>query len=123
MAAMAQTAPAKKSPASNRLLAQLPPDDLARLRPHLELVPLPLGMPVCESGGPQDYVYFPTDSIVSLLYVTGDGHSAEIAIVGKDGVVGISLFMGGGTTPSRAVVQSAGHTYRLDALVLKSEFD
>jgi CRP-like cAMP-binding protein len=123
MAAMAQTAPVKTSPASNRLLAQLPPDDLARLRPHLELVPFPLGMPVYESGGPQPYVYFPTDSIVSLLYVTGDGHSAEIAIVGKDGVVGVALFMGGETTPSRAVVQSAGHSYRLEASLLRVEFD
>lgn len=110
-------------PASNRLLARVPPDELARLKPHLELVPLPLGLAIYESGGPQPYVYFPTDSIVSLLYVTGDGHSAEIAVVGRDGAVGIALFMGGGTTPSRAVVQSAGYGYRLNATVMKSEFD
>ena len=114
---------ARQSSAHNRLLAALPPEDFARLQPHLELVPLPLGLAVYESGGPQGYVYFPTTAIVSLLYVLGDGDSAEIAVVGNEGLVGIALFMGGETTPSRAVVQSAGHGYRLQASVLKAEFE
>jgi CRP-like cAMP-binding protein len=108
---------------SNLLLAAVPAEDFARLQPHLELVPLPLGWAVYESGGTQGYVYFPTDAIVSLLYVLADGSSAEIAVVGNDGVVGISLFMGGETTPSRAVVQSKGQGYRLKASVLKAEFE
>jgi CRP-like cAMP-binding protein len=120
---MAQPASSRHSAASNRLLARLPPDDLARIEPHLELVPLPLGWAVYESGGPQSYVYFPTDSIVSLLYVTEDGASAEIAVVGNEGAVGMALFMGGETTPSRAVVQSAGYSYQLKASILRSEFD
>ena len=85
-------------------------------------MPLPLGWAVYESGDAQGYVYFPTNSIVSLLYVMEDGSSAEIAVVGNEGVVGIALFMGGETTPSRAVVQSAGHGYRLRACLLKAEF-
>ena len=93
----------------NHLLAALPAADYERLLPHLERVPLPLGRAVYESGREQAYVYFPTDSIVSLLYVMEDGASAEIAVVGNEGVVGIALFMGGETTPSRAVVQSAGY--------------
>jgi CRP-like cAMP-binding protein len=120
---MAQPASSRHSAASNRLLARLPPDDLARIEPHLELVPLPLGWAVYESGGPQSYVYFPADSIVSLLYVTEDGASAEIAVVGNEGAVGMALFMGGETTPSRAVVQSAGYSYQLKASILRSEFD
>jgi CRP-like cAMP-binding protein len=84
---------------------------------------MPLGQTVYESGGPQGYVYFPTNSIVSLLYVLADGASAELAVAGNEGVVGIALFMGGETTPSRAVVQSAGHGYRLRASVLKKEFE
>ena len=111
------------SPRQNDLLAALPAADFERLRPHLELVPLPLGWAVYESGGAQGYVYFPIDSIVSLLYVMEDGSSAEIAVVGKEGVVGIALFMGGESTPSRAVVQSAGYAYRLRAVVLKKEFE
>src|SRR5687768_16757628 len=107
----------------NRLLAALPPDVSERLRPHLQLVPLELGAPVYEAGGKQPYVYFPTDAIVSLLYVMKDGASAEIAVVGNEGLVGISLFMGGDTTPSRAVVQSAGHAYRLKAKTMLSEFE
>jgi CRP-like cAMP-binding protein len=99
------------------------PEDFTRLRPHLEVSPLPLGLSVYESGGTQGHVYFPTDAIVSLLYVMEDGSSAEIAVVGNDGVVGISLFMGGDTTPSRAVVQSAGQGYRLKAAILKAEFE
>jgi CRP-like cAMP-binding protein len=109
--------------ASNRLLGTLPQEDFARLQPHLELVPLQLGWVVYESGGPQGYVYFPTTAIVSLLYVMQDGASAEIAVVGNEGLVGISLFMGGETTPSRAVVQSEGQGYRLRASALKSEFE
>jgi CRP-like cAMP-binding protein len=107
----------------NHLLAALPTDVYARLRPKLELVPLELGASVYEAGGRQSYVYFPTDAIVSLLYVMKDGASAEIAVVGNDGLVGISLFMGGDTTPSRAVVQSEGSAYRLRAKALKAEFE
>ncbi len=101
----------------------MPPDVLMRLNRHLQLVPLELGMSVYEAGGKQAYVYFPTDAIVSLLYVMKDGASAEIAIVGNEGLVGIALFMGGETTPSRAVVQSAGHAYRLSSKRLKEEFE
>jgi len=110
-------------PKQNHLLAGLPAADYERLLPQLELVPLPLGWALYESGSEQGYVYFPTDSIVSLLYVMEDGSSAEIAIAGNEGVVGIALFMGGETTPSRAVVQSAGYGYRLKAVVLKREFE
>ena len=96
---------------------------MQHLVPSLESVKLPLGMVVYESGGAQGYVYFPTSCIVSLLYVLADGASAEIAITGSEGLVGIALFMGGETTPSRAVVQSAGHGYRLRAAVLKKAFE
>ena len=113
---------ARQSPRQNHLLAALGAADYERLVPHLEPVPLPLGWAVYESGDAQGYVYFPTTSIVSLLYVMEDGSSAEIAIVGNEGVVGIALFMGGESTPSRAVVQSAGHGYRFRASVLKTEF-
>ena len=111
-----------QSPRQNNLLAALPKADYERLLPHLEPVPLPLGWAVYESGDALQYVYFPTNSIVSLLYVMVDGASAEIAVVGHEGLVGIALFMGGETTPSRAVVQSAGEGYRLRASVLKAEF-
>jgi CRP-like cAMP-binding protein len=114
---------AQQSPRQNQLLAALPEEDYARLLPYLELAPLPLGWSVYESGGAQGYVYFPATGIVSLLYVMEDGSSAEIAVVGNEGLVGIALFMGGESTPSRAVVQSAGHGYRLKASVLKSEFN
>ncbi len=107
----------------NNLLAALPAADHERLLPHLERVPLQLGSALYESGSAQGYVYFPTTSIVSLLYVMEDGSSAEIAVVGREGVVGIALFMGGETTPSRAVVQSAGYAYRLRASFLKAEFE
>jgi CRP-like cAMP-binding protein len=110
------------SPKQNHLLAALPAADYARLLPDLELIPMPLGWAVYESGGHLGYVYFPTTSIVSLLYVMEGGASAEIAITGNEGLVGISLFMGGESTPSRAVVQSAGNAYRLRARVLKREF-
>lgn len=113
----------KPSSLQNHLLAALPQADYERLAPELELVPLPLGWAVYEAGGKLGYVYFPTSSIISLLYVMEDGTSAEIAVTGNDGLVGISLFMGGETTPSRAVVQSAGYGYRLKAAVLKREFD
>jgi CRP-like cAMP-binding protein len=106
----------------NHLLDALPDADLARLLPLLERVPLVLGEVLYESGEQLRHVYFPVDAIVSLLYVMEDGASAEIAIVGNEGVVGISLFMGGETTPSRAIVQSAGHAYRLKGQLLKDEF-
>src|SRR5436309_975877 len=112
---MAISTSAGQTPSQNRLLAALPAADFARLQPHLELVSLPLGWAVYEAGGTQGYVYFPINAIVSLLYVMEDGSSAEIAVSGNEGLVGISLFMGGETTPSRAVVQSAGHGYRLSA--------
>ena len=108
-------------PRQNHLLAALPPADYERLLPDLELVPLPLGWAVYEAGGKLSYVYFPTTSIVSLLYVMENGASAEIAVTGHDGLVGIALFMGGETTPSRAVVLSAGFAYRVGADLLKSE--
>jgi CRP-like cAMP-binding protein len=111
------------SPTQNDLLAALPAADYERLLPHLELVPLPLGLAVYESGGKLDYVHFPTDCIVSLLYVMKDGASAEIAVVGHEGLVGVALFMGGESTSSRAVVQSAGHAYRLASNILKREFE
>ena len=120
---MGATHPASIPLKANRLLAALPDDGLQALQPFLEPVPLPLGMVVYESGGTQGYVYFPTSSIVSLLYVLADGASAEIAVTGNEGLVGIALFMGGETTPSRAVVQSAGHGYRLRAGVLKKVFE
>src|SRR4051794_16001092 len=111
------------TPKDNRLLAALPEEDYNALAPSLEPVVLPLGMPVYESGAAQGYVYFPANAIVSLLYVLADGASAEIAVTGSEGLVGIALFMGGETTPSRAVVQSAGEGYRLRADVLKKQFD
>jgi len=110
------------NPKQNHVLAALPAADYARLLPDLELVAMPLGWAIYESGGHMSYLYFPTSSLVSLLYVMEDGASAEIAIIGNCGLVGISLFMGGETTPSRAVVQSAGFGYRLKASVLKREF-
>ncbi|MFM0472093.1 Crp/Fnr family transcriptional regulator [Paraburkholderia strydomiana] len=106
----------------NHLLAVLPETEWARMAPHLALVDMPLGQVVYESGGRLVHVYFPTTSIVSLLYVMEDGASAEIAIVGNEGLIGIALFMGGETTPSRAVVQSAGQAYQLNADILKDEF-
>jgi len=114
---------ALQSPKENRLLAAMPDADYQALAPVLERVPMPLGQVVYESGGPQGYVYFPTSSIVSLLYVLADGATAEIAVTGNEGLVGIALFMGGETTPSRAVVQSAGEGYRLRAVLLKREFE
>ena len=113
----------RHTPKQNHLLAALPAADYERLLPDLELVPLRLGSAVYESGGHLGYLYFPTDSIVSLLYVMENGASAEIAVTGNDGLVGIALFMGGESTPNRAVVQSAGYAYRLRAAVMKKEFE
>lgn len=110
-------------PQQNHLLEALPDEDFLRIEPFLELVEMPLGLALYESGGHLKHVYFPTTSIVSLLYVLESGASAEIAVVGNEGVLGISLFMGGETTPSRAVVQSAGFGYRLSAKNLKDEFN
>src|SRR4029450_1545481 len=111
--------PTPHSPTQNHLLAALPAAEFDRLSPHLELVPMPLGEALYESGSQLRHVYFPTTSIVSLLYVKADGSSAEIAVVGNEGIIGVSLFMGGETTPSRAVVQSAGHAYKLTGNLLK----
>ena len=111
------------SPRENHLLAVLPSSEADRLFPHMELVPLPLGEALYESGDHMAYVYFPTNSIVSLLYVMENGSSAEIAVVGNEGIVGIALFMGGETMPNRAVVQSAGQAFRLKGPLLKQEFN
>jgi len=109
-------------PSQNFLLAALPTVDFERLAQHLELVPMLLGESMYEPGIELQHVYFPTTAIVSLLYVLESGASAEIAGVGNEGVLGISLFMGGNTTPSSAVVQSAGHGYRLSGKLLRDEF-
>jgi CRP-like cAMP-binding protein len=109
-------------PRQNKVLAALHPVERDRLFPHLQLVPMPLGKIVYESGDALRHVYFPTDSIISLLYVMKDGASAEISVVGNEGIVGVALFMGGETTPSRAIVQSGGSAYRLIAKQLKLEF-
>ncbi|NMM09607.1 MAG: Crp/Fnr family transcriptional regulator [Polaromonas sp.] len=110
------------NPKLNQLLAALPDAEWQRWWPHLERVEMTLGEVLCESGGTLSHVYFPTTAIVSLLYVMENGASAEIAVVGNEGVVGISLFMGGESTPSRAVVQSAGQGFRLKAQTIKDEF-
>ena len=110
-------------PKRNQLLAALPEAEWTRWLPQLEVVELPLGQVLYESGNTLSHVYFPTTAIVSLLYVMENGASAEIAVVGNEGVVGISLFMGGESTPSRAVVQSAGLGYRLRAQLIKDEFN
>jgi CRP-like cAMP-binding protein len=114
--------PTPHATTQNHLLAALPHAEYDRLMSGLELVRMPLGEVLSESGGRMQYAYFPTTCIVSLLYVLEDGASAEIGVVGNEGVVGISLFMGGDTTPSRAVVRSAGHAYRLRAARLQEEF-
>ena len=107
----------------NFLLRSLPPDELTFWLQSLERFELPLGLVLYESGRPQGYVYFPATAIVSLLFLLEDGGSAEIAVVGSEGVVGISLFMGGETTPSRAVVQSAGYGFRLSSRAIKEAFN
>jgi CRP-like cAMP-binding protein len=109
-------------PPQNQLLAALHPAERERIYPHLQLVQMPLGKVVYEPSDVLLHVYFPTDSIVSLLYVMQDGGSAEISLVGNDGLIGVALFMGGESTASRAVVQSAGSAYRLTAKRLKTEF-
>jgi CRP-like cAMP-binding protein len=111
------------TPLDNQLLAALPASEWARWRHQLEAVELPLGHVLYESGATLQHVYFPTTAIVSMLYVLENGASAEIAVVGHEGIVGISLFMGGESTPSRAVVQSAGQGFRMTAEALKAEFD
>jgi CRP-like cAMP-binding protein len=116
------SAPESLAAPQNQLLAALSFAERARLEPHLELVQMPLGDVIYEPGDMLAYVYFPIDSIVSLLYVMADGASAEISVVGNDGIIGIALFMGGETTPSRAIVQSAGKAYRLIGKRLKDEF-
>ncbi len=111
------------SPNQNYLLAALPEAEFERIVPNLELVAMPLGEVLYESGGQLQHVYFPTTAIVSLHYVTENGASSEIAGVGNEGALGISLFMGGNTTPSRAVVQTAGHGYRMKSRLLMQEFN
>lgn len=111
------------SPRQNHILGALPAEEYERLLPHLELQPLELGCAIYEAGDHVDFGYFPTTSIISPLCIMENGASAAIAIAGNEGVVGIPLFMGGGTIPNRAVVQSAGHAYRLSAKTLKREFD
>ena len=115
--------PPLHSPNQNHLLAALPTAEFGRLAPHLELVPMPLGEALYEPGEQLQHAYFPTSAIVSLHYVMESGASAETADVGHEGVVGISLFMGGDTMPSSAVVQIAGHAYRLERHLMKVEFD
>jgi CRP-like cAMP-binding protein len=110
-------------PRNNLLLAALPEAEWLRWQPLLEHVDMPLSQVLYEPGATLTHVYFPTSSIVSLLYVMENGASAEIAVVGSEGLVGISLFMGGESTPSRAVVQSAGHGFRLKAQLMKDEFN
>ncbi len=112
----------KHDPRQNHLLGMLPMDEFQRLEPELELVPMKLGQSLAESGQTMNHVYFPTDSIISLLNVMENGSSTEIAVVGAEGVVGISLFMGGETTPGRAIVQSSGSAYRLKGQLIKDEF-
>jgi CRP-like cAMP-binding protein len=120
---MSNTAREQSDPHQNQLLAALHSTERARLYPHLQLVQMPLGKVVYEPSDILRHVYFPTDSIVSLLYVMQDGGTAEISLVGNDGLVGVALFMGGESTASRAVVQSAGSAYRLTAKRLKAEFN
>lgn len=121
-AAASAGAASRHTPRKNHLLNALPRAEYDRLAQHLELIAMRLGDVLYEPGGRLRHVYFPTTSIVSLLYVLENGASAEIAIVGNEGILGVALFMGGETTPSRAVVQSAGYGYRLKAQLLKSEF-
>ena len=122
VATMTLSIPHPHDPRQNHLLAALSPAERDRVYPHLQLVEMPLGKVLYESGDVLRHVYFPTDSIVSLLYVLENGASAEISVVGNEGLIGVALFMGGETTPSRAIVQSAGHAYRLIGQQLKEEF-
>jgi len=120
---MVATMPALDTPDQNHLLAALPAEIFARLSSHLELIKMPLGEVLYESGGQLHHVYFPTSAIVSLHYIMENGASAEMAGVGNEGVLGISLFMGGNTTPSRANVQTAGYGYRLQGQLMMDEFN
>ena len=113
----------RQTPKQNQILAALPAKEYARLLPNMELIQLPLGRVLYEPGVQMDYVYFPITGIISLLYVMQSGASAEIAITGNEGLVGVSLFMGGESTTSRAVVQNAGASYRLKADILRREFE
>jgi CRP-like cAMP-binding protein len=115
--------PNAHDPQQNHLLAALPPAERERLYPQLRLVPMPLGMVLYEFGDPQAHVYFPTDSIVSLRYVMEGGTSTEMSVVGNEGLIAVALYLGGEPTPSRAIVQSAGHAYQLNGPQLKKEFD
>jgi CRP-like cAMP-binding protein len=115
--------PPTPHPLENRILNALPQNERERLFPHLKLVQMPLGMVLYESGTTLRHIYFPTNSIVSLLYQLADGASAEIAVVGNEGAIGVALFMGGETTPSRAIVQSSGCAFRLTGVRLKQEFN
>src|SRR5271169_447862 len=115
--------PDSHEPRQNHLLAALSPAEVEAIYPHLQLVEMPLGEVLYESGVALRHVYFPTNSIVSLLYVLADGASAEISVVGNEGLIGIALFMGGETMPNRAVVQSAGYAYRMKGHMLKQEFN
>ncbi len=115
--------PNDKTPLQNHLLSALLPKEFEHIAPYLELVPLPLGHVLYEPGSALHYVYFPTTAIVSMLHVLHDGASAEIAVVGNEGVTGVALFMGGQSMPHRAVVQSAGHAYRLKGQLLMGEFN
>ena len=117
-----QPVPESGDPRLNLLLRALPTDEYERILPHLELVALPLDETLCEAYAEMKYVYFPLDCIVSLLGIMEDGGSAEISVVGNEGIVGVSLFMGGETTPSRAVVQAGGHAFRLKGSALKEAF-
>src|SRR5580700_1609847 len=110
-------------PQQNHILDALPQADRDRIFPHLKPVTLPLGAVLYEAGDALRHIYFPTDAIVSLLYVLEDGSSTEICVVGNDGVIGVALFMGGETTTNRAIVQSAGSAYRLSGRRLKQEFE
>jgi CRP-like cAMP-binding protein len=114
--------PSTPHPEENHILAALPAPERDRLFPHLRPVEMPLGQAVYESGAALRHIYFPASCIISLLYVLEDGSSAEIAVVGNEGAIGVALFMGGETTPSRAIVQSAGVAYRLTGRRLKEEF-
>ena len=112
----------KEEAVQNYLLGGIRADELDRLLPNLQLITLPLGQVLYESGEKMDYIYFPTTAIISLLYIMENGASAEIGVVGNDGMVGIAIFMGGDTTPNRAVVQSAGKTFKMKAELMKDEF-
>lgn len=121
--AILSSPPYPSNPRQNHLLAALPENEFKRIEPYLERVQLPLGKTISESGNKETHVYFPTTAIISLLNVLGSGASAEIAVVGREGVVGIAVFMGGLSMPSRSIVQSEGHAYRMRGDILNNEFN